>query len=134
MEAQRGKTVWRGELEGALGKDGGSRVAVEGGEGRSVEGQPEGTELDNREWKESCVWREWPLSAPRSSGQGDSGQVGGKGGSGGGGEDRGAWWCLGARGGEIALEALPTFSVPFPQVWLNSGSTASQARRWPSRS
>ena len=32
MEAQRGKTVWRGELEGALRKYGESRVAVEGGE------------------------------------------------------------------------------------------------------
>lgn len=29
--------------------------------------------MDTKEWKESCVWREWLLSVPRSSGQGDSG-------------------------------------------------------------
>lgn len=34
METQRGKTVWRGELGGAHGKDGESRMAVEEGGGR----------------------------------------------------------------------------------------------------
>lgn len=34
METQQGKTVWRGELEGAHGKDRESRVAVEVGGGR----------------------------------------------------------------------------------------------------
>lgn len=42
--------------------------------GRPVgDGQSEGTELGNREWEENCILWEWQLSAPRSSGQGDSG-------------------------------------------------------------